>query len=314
MNGGQLYINGNYLQANTISANKLTITDFNNYSEAQSPEINNPFNFSIVTHTDGYKYYTTNIRDTFLSSQYIQNLYDQEYYLEIYVINQSNFTVNIGFFACESGTTNVTQYPTVGGIAAGASGWIRKTLKLASSITSIRPFLQIANSGTITGKVLFRDVCIRKKTSGKLIVDGTITANNIESNAITATKIHVDAITGKNIRGGTIGIGGSNYSNFTVDTNGNVVTAGNVTLGGTINAKGDITATNLKLNGGSISLGGQFSVTNQGALTANSATIKGKVDATSGSIGGFTIGNGKLTGTASSGYVGISGNGNDWAF
>ena len=51
-----------------------------------------------------------------------------------------------------------------------------------------------------------------------------------------------------------------------------------------------------------------------GLYVKGNGDFTGKVTANDGSIGGFTISNGKLVGTASSGYVGLSGNGNDWAF
>ena len=57
-----------------------------------------------------------------------------------------------------------------------------------------------------------------------------------------------------------------------------------------------------------------FKVDTNGLYVKGNGEFTGKVTANDGSIGGFTISNGKLVGTASSGYVGLSGNGNDWAF
>ena len=57
-----------------------------------------------------------------------------------------------------------------------------------------------------------------------------------------------------------------------------------------------------------------FKVDSNGLYVKGNGDFTGKVTANDGSIGGFTISNGKLVGTASSGYVGLSGNGNDWAF
>lgn len=57
-----------------------------------------------------------------------------------------------------------------------------------------------------------------------------------------------------------------------------------------------------------------FKMDSNGIYVKGNGDFTGKVTANDGSIGGFSISNGKLVGTASSGYVGLSGNGNDWAF
>lgn len=71
-------------------------------------------------------------------------------------------------------------------------------------------------------------------------------------------------ITGGKIQGASIGIGnGTNYNAFTVDSNGN------------------------------LSIGSdQFKVTSAGAMTAENATIRGHVEAATGSIGGWNISTG----------------------
>ena len=57
-----------------------------------------------------------------------------------------------------------------------------------------------------------------------------------------------------------------------------------------------------------------FRVDANGLYVKGNGDFTGKVTANDGSIGGFTISSGKLVGTAGTGYVGLSGNGNDWAF
>ena len=56
-----------------------------------------------------------------------------------------------------------------------------------------------------------------------------------------------------------------------------------------------------------------FKVDNNGLYIKGNGEITGKITANDGSIGGFTISNGKLVGTGGNG-VGMSGNGTDWAF
>ena len=57
-----------------------------------------------------------------------------------------------------------------------------------------------------------------------------------------------------------------------------------------------------------------FRVDADGLYVKGNGDFTGKVTANDGSIGGFTISSGKLVGTAGTGYVGLSGNGDDWAF
>lgn len=94
---------------------------------------------------------------------------------------------------------------------------------------------------------------------------------------------------------------------FSVDYNGKL-NATDATITGTITATAgaiggwNISDNNLVSNGGSISAGSNFSVTSAGVLTAESATltsatITGKVTATSGKIGGFTIDGNNLEGS-----------------
>lgn len=85
-----------------------------------------------------------------------------------------------------------------------------------------------------------------------------IIAENLKVNSaningeLTATQIASDAITGKDIKGGTIGIGGENYNRFIVDSDGNV-----------------------SIKSGSINISDKFSVTSSGEITAKYGLIGG---------------------------------------
>ena len=86
-----------------------------------------------------------------------------------------------------------------------------------------------ATDGVFSGTVHATDGDFRGTvyaTNGEF--SGTLKAPTL-SGTITA-----DGTTGGAIKGVTLGIGGANYNNFTVDSNGNVVMNGNITLGGNI--------------------------------------------------------------------------------
>jgi len=85
-------------------------------------------------------------------------------------------------------------------------------------------------------------------------------------------------LSGSNISGGTIDIGGADTTSFHVDSNGNMWLGASTYAGAAT----------------------KFRVSNTGVLNATSATISGSITATSGSIGGVVIGSSKIySGTGS---------------
>ena len=118
----------------------------------------------------------------------------------------------------------------------------------------------IKAGSTITGSVV---------TGGKII--GTVIQNAEKDPTFSVATD--GTITGASIKGGTIGIGGSNYDAFTVDNNGNC-----------------------KITKGSISIGNNFIVGVDGVLTAKGANFTGSINSGS-SIIGTNINGGTITGT-----------------
>lgn len=131
---------------------------------------------------------------------------------------------------------------------------------------------------------------------------GTIGGFSITSNTITATNL-------------TFTSGGSNVANVLVGT-GSTAAGLNSAASGTdiaiwagsnyagitgapfrVTAGGAVSASNMTITGGSLTIGANFSVTSSGVLTASSATISGSITATSGQIGGFTIGSTTVSAT-----------------
>ena len=207
-----------------------------------------------------------------------------------------------------------------------------------------------ANNGKFNGAISSSTVTGSTINGGKII--GTV-IQNAETNPTFSVSAE-GIITGAAVRGGSIGIGGSNYDAFTVDGNGNCnITKGSISIGGnfvvgtngvltatganftgSINAGSSITGTNISggtitgttikntnntfsiddngnISGGSITIGDNFKVTNDGKLTAKSANITGIITATDGKIGGYTIGEYKLTAN----NIGMCSNsGVEWAF
>ena len=169
--------------------------------------------------------------------------------------------------------TGATIKNTSGTFQVDADGNIKGAAITGSSVSG----------GTITGATI-------QNSSGSFKVDGN---GNVKGASISGSSISGGTITGATIQ--------NSDGSFKVDANGNV--KGAAISGGTI--KGTA------ISGGSLSIGDGFSVNTSGVLTATGANITGTITSTNGKIGGYTIGEHKLTAT----NVGMCSNSNvEWAF
>ena len=110
----------------------------------------------------------------------------------------SRFTVDSGngTLLNESFTTTADAWLTVSG-----------TMRLANAAWNTSTFYVFGiNDATATGRVQIavRNVIVRRRNGGELIVDGTIQGNHIDANAITARQIAASTITANEIAAGTI--------------------------------------------------------------------------------------------------------------
>lgn len=116
------------------------------------------------------------------------------------------------------------------------------------------------------------------KDGGKTVevamtMDGSITANFITVGTMAADRIRTGLLQSEN-------------DNFTLNLNDGTLT----------------------MKKGSIDIGGKFTVTDEGYLTANEADIRGTIRASAGSIGGLTIDpDGKLYSNSGNWYIGVNG-------
>ena len=112
---------------------------------------------------------------------------------------------------------------------------------------------------------------------GGRIETGSITATQIATGTITSTQIQGKAITAAEIDTGTI---------TATQIASNTITANELNIA-TLSA---ISANLGTITSGSLNIGsGTFTVSSSGALTATSATITGKITATTGNIAGWTL-------------------------
>lgn len=133
-----------------------------------------------------------------------------------------------------------------------------------------------------------------------LLTDRTVTADKIVAGSITSTEINVADL----VSTGLIGANRITAKNILVDDlKAMGATIGGFTIGATCiaNNTSELAGTSdsvyLGLDG--ISCGSRFKVTHMGVLTASEADIAGKITASSGKIGDFTIGAALYNGTTS---------------
>lgn len=336
-------INGGWIKANTITASKIAIGDFTNYCQLDKDTASS-YGFTATDDTKGVWFTASPIdRDKHISQWFTceggQKLY-VEYDLSTTVKGKveasdtdiSYLTSGIMIYAA-NGAKQIVSYTRSKGVTATSDGAITHVSLVETLPADTRFFkvvLQTNGQGnTFSGTLKIRNPQVRKATTGKLIVDGSITADKIAANAITADKIATDAIKSHNYisSGGTQGSflnlkdGSFTAPNLSWDLNGNLI-AKNASLSGQITATdgsiGKFKITNQWLITGSGStcagLGGSgqafwagaenstvapFRVEYDGKLYANGATISGDITATTGKIGDLTLKDGILTGTGS---------------
>ena len=335
-------INGGWIKANTITANKIAIGDFTNYCQLDKDTASS-YGFTATDDTKGVWFTASPIdRNKHISQWFTceggQKLY-VEYDLSTTVKGKveasdtdiSYLTSGIMIYAA-NGAKQIVSYTRSKGVTATSDGAITHVSLVETLPADTRFFkvvLQTNGQGnTFSGTLKIRNPQVRKATTGKLIVDGSITADKIAANAITADKIATDAIKSHNYisSGGTHGSflnlkdGSFTAPNLSWDLNGNLI-AKNANLSGEITAtNGSIgkykitdqwlitgsgsTATGIGGNqafwaGAEDSNSAPFRVGYDGKLYANGATISGDITATTGKIGDLTLKDGILTGTGS---------------
>lgn len=335
-------INGGWIKANTITASKIAVGDFTNYCQLDKDTASS-YGFTATDDTKGVWFTASPIdRDKHISQWFTceggQKLY-VEYDLSTTVKGKveasdtdiSYLTSGIMIYAA-NGAKQIVSYTRSKGVTATSDGAITHVSLVETLPVDTRFFkvvLQTNGQGnTFSGTLKIRNPQVRKATTGKLIVDGSITADKIAANAITADKIATDAIKSHNYisSGGTQGSflnlkdGSFTAPNLSWDLNGNLI-AKNANLSGEITAtKGKIgkytitdqwlitgsgsTASGFGGNqafwaGSSSSNDAPFRVGYNGKLYANGATISGDITATTGKIGDLTLKDGILTGTGS---------------
>ena len=337
-------INGGWIKANTITASKIAVGDFTNYADINE---SNTYGFSVEKTTDGVWFSKDGSKLT--RDNYISKMYScepgQTFYVEYDISNTIKDSTEykaagIMLFGCD-GTQTVKWYQRRGavvGTAAGTVTHMSQQLTMPSGTRFFYVVLQIEGFQPFTGTLKIRNLSVRKAVTGAVIVDGSITADKIATDAIKSRNYDSSGGT----QGSFLNLSDGSFTspNLSWDANGNLI-AKNATL------SGEITATNGSIAGWTIisnkmyttgsgkytGIGkygsayafwagatsndngnsAVFKVGHTGKLTATDADITGTITATNGKIGRYDITSTYLMTNSGSNASGIGGNQAFWA-
>lgn len=340
-------INGGWIKANTITASKIAVGDFTNYCQLNKDTASS-YGFTATDDTKGVWFTASPIdRDKDISQWFTcegsQKLY-VEYDLSTTVkgkVNASDtgtsyLTSGIMIFAA-NGTKEIISYTRSKGVTATSDGTVTH-ISLVETLPADARFFRVVlqtdgKRNTFSGTLKIRDPQVRKATTGKLIVDGSITANKIATDAIKSRNY----ISSGGTQGSFLNLSDGSFKspNLSWDSNGNLI-AKNANLSGKITAtdgsigKFKITDQWLVTGSGSTcaGLGGSdqafwagaanstvapFRVGYDGSFTSSNADISGKITATNGKIGRYDITSTYLMTNSGSNASGIGGDQAFWA-
>lgn len=233
-------INGGWIKANTITASKIAVGDFTNYADINE---SNTYGFSVEKTTDGVWFSKDGSKLT--RDNYISKMYScepgQTFYVEYDISNTIKDSTEykaagIMLFGCD-GTQTVKWYQRRGavvGTAAGTVTHMSQQLTMPSGTRFFYVVLQIEGHPPFTGTLKIRNLSVRKAVTGAVIVDGSITADKIATDAIKSRNYDSSGGT----QGSFLNLGDGSFTspNLSWDSNGNLIAKnaniiGNLTAG-----------------------------------------------------------------------------------
>lgn len=349
-------INGGWIKANTITASKIALADFTNYSQL-TRDTADAYGFTVTDDTDGTWFSTKNIkRDQFISEIFpcnggesylieydistnakgANNSTDTKNYIGV-AIGVYGYTGTVGSNGLPNKATNIWYADRITGSETAPSIHVKTTITTSTVTKQFRVFLQ-SNGYYFEGTTKIRNLSVRRMYGGTLIVDGSITADKIATDAIKSRNY----ISSGGTQGSFLNLSDGSFQspNLSWDSNGNLIAKN-------ANLSGEITATNGSIAGWTIisnkmyttgsgkytGIGkygsayafwagatsndngnsAVFKVSHTGKLTATDADITGTITATNGKIGRYDITSTYLMTNSGSNASGIGGNQAFWA-
>lgn len=126
---------------------------------------------------------------------------------------------------------------------------------------------------------------ITELETARISCTGILEATQLELDNLVAKMLTAEnAAIANELKAGTVTVAGD----ITINSGSISITNGEKVFN--VTRDGDLTANSVNITGGNLAIADSFEVTNDGILTATGADIQGSIKATSGEIGGFTIG------------------------
>lgn len=245
-------INGGWIKANTITASKIAIGDFTNYCDDPYFENGMYTGGGTFTLSTEQKYYGTrsmkmcagtNAYDSTRISQDFELQAGEKIYVEYYVYrNDANHNAGVGIYSGASDYGAVVY--DINGQVLASSNIANKTWTKVSYIATANrtgmwtAYFKHGSDTALSGDWYLDNVTITRMTTGELIVDGSITADKIATNAIKSRNY----ISSGGTQGSFLNLSDGSFQspNLSWDSNGNLI-AKNANLSGQITAtKGSI--------------------------------------------------------------------------
>lgn len=330
-------INGGWIEANTITANKIAVSDFTNYCQLDKDSAPS-YGFTATDDEDGIWYTADPIKRDKEISQWFTCEGSQKLYVEYDISTTVQGKVNssdtdnsylhsgIMIFAADGNKKAISYIRTKDATAAadGIVTHISVTETLPTGARFFKVFLQTnGRNGSFSGVLKIRNLQVRKATTGKLIVDGAITADKINVSDLFAKNITASGTIQSNNYAESNGAatagskwilsdGSFKSKNLSWDASGNIVAAGGKIGKYTITDSYLITGSGATASGfggnqafwagSSSSNDAPFRVGYNGQLVASGATltnaiVSGDITAIKGQIGELVLQDGTLTGS-----------------
>lgn len=192
LDGGKVWINGEYIKANSITADRLSISDFTNYAQLNN---NTATKYGFTKQADeangAWLKRNSMARDIFISDYYSCNggeSFRIKYDISTTVKGNSSSGgtdstyrgTAIGLYCYNGSGTSVgivysTRYTNQ--TVSGSSS----TVTIPTTARKFRVFIQTESYGNWSGELKVRNIQVTKMAGGELIVDGAITADRIKS-------------------------------------------------------------------------------------------------------------------------------------
>lgn len=254
-------INGGWIKANTITASKIALADFTNYSQL-TRDTADAYGFTVTDDTDGTWFSTKNIkRDQFISEIFpcnggesylieydistnakgANNSTDTKNYIGV-AIGVYGYTGTVGSNGLPNKATNIWYADRITGSETAPSIHVKTTITTSTATKQFRVFLQ-SNGYYFEGTTKIRNLSVRRMYGGTLIVDGSITADKIATDAIKSRNY----ISSGGTQGSFLNLSDGSFQspNLSWDSNGNLIAKN-------ANLSGEITATKGTIGGWSI--------------------------------------------------------------